>query len=1141
MNTENLSTLKIHTLSQKQYDRELAAGNIERNAFYLTPDEGKNVYVGTGDMPDDCDFQIDPDGDVLEVPTKVSEFENDAGFITVDDLPSLNYVTPQMFGAVGDGVADDTDAVQAALDNGGVIYFPAGRYKTTRLLTVSKSCRIEMFKQYPNTYKKEYPLTPEDNCMGARIDTYSPEGGMLIGDAVEVDGLYIRAMEGFAGVVLKFDNTIGAYTYPAAARLKHIKLEIDSPNTIPVSMFDFLPDGSYHYILEDICLGRNSDAGYCEYGFRTDMSQTTKKWANNVTIRNLCIDLHADYPLYVGGDEETIQIAGWVFDVLTIQSYVYKSLEEGGTANITNRQGHINLVTLKNLGLTTFIGAYLWDVNEESILGDVIVADNVRSMAVIGCSEHFDPFESYLAPKMKGAENLNISNLEMSVTTNTDNTANTLKLFDGTNEREVDIPKVEMSDEQIGNAIGTWMDSNAQPKEVVGRNKFNYADENCIAGLFRMSGDTPVFQKMESSIESPCATWVSNYIEAYIGDIVRLSQNGNTKLPYVMAYYNSKYELIGYDTSYKAEHYTTGCPVTAENTAFIRIEFHKSTHGFYEDRATSNLCVTVNNGDITYEDYYTELVGGIGSFMALQSPNGEKYTLAVTNDGDVISKDEEGNLIIPEKPYITPQMFGAKADGVTDDTVAIQTMFDTVAGIGKVYFPHGNYLTTDSIIVEQVPDIEMDGVILSNHNGVALDLGTNTSTIIDKTIKIKIKKKGTKYEEGSVGLLLHSAARNTFYLDTVNNFETNVKLLSTEGKGIWFNTFHLNNLNYAKYGLYLDGSNNGWINDNLFIGGSISVDSDSTAITIDGGESNVFLKQGIEGAQVSVYIINGSFNSFLKSRCERATYGLVIDNGKENVMQSNYAQPQFVNNSRYTTNGIIQPGIHNTCNYPSVSIDKLEDSRFFNYNNKTTSVYCSLINSTTGNIVEDCDSSAIKYENGVWSPTSYCPVFIFDTTKNKKFEFGGNRPQIRVNLFDVNGKISLTEENISQYLIADQITVPFVNGAYGNGVALESPYGFEVSEEVVRIELVYYRDFYGSDGITGFDIRTEFPCYPIRDEILTIPSLPENGYIGARVICNGNLYTYNGTAWKSDVEITEQAAALIDAALLSALGSGVIE
>jgi hypothetical protein len=39
MITENLSTLKIHKLTQEQYDRELAAGRIDENALYLTPDE----------------------------------------------------------------------------------------------------------------------------------------------------------------------------------------------------------------------------------------------------------------------------------------------------------------------------------------------------------------------------------------------------------------------------------------------------------------------------------------------------------------------------------------------------------------------------------------------------------------------------------------------------------------------------------------------------------------------------------------------------------------------------------------------------------------------------------------------------------------------------------------------------------------------------------------------------------------------------------------------------------------------------------------------------------------------------------------------------------------------------------------------
>lgn len=39
MITENLSTLKIHRLTQEQYDRELANGTLDQNAIYLTPDE----------------------------------------------------------------------------------------------------------------------------------------------------------------------------------------------------------------------------------------------------------------------------------------------------------------------------------------------------------------------------------------------------------------------------------------------------------------------------------------------------------------------------------------------------------------------------------------------------------------------------------------------------------------------------------------------------------------------------------------------------------------------------------------------------------------------------------------------------------------------------------------------------------------------------------------------------------------------------------------------------------------------------------------------------------------------------------------------------------------------------------------------
>lgn len=53
MITENLETLKIHKLTQAQYERELEAGNIDENALYLTPTEEMDYATN-----DDIDEKI---------------------------------------------------------------------------------------------------------------------------------------------------------------------------------------------------------------------------------------------------------------------------------------------------------------------------------------------------------------------------------------------------------------------------------------------------------------------------------------------------------------------------------------------------------------------------------------------------------------------------------------------------------------------------------------------------------------------------------------------------------------------------------------------------------------------------------------------------------------------------------------------------------------------------------------------------------------------------------------------------------------------------------------------------------------------------------------------------------------------------
>ena len=53
MKTTDLSTLKIHKLSQSQYERELSAGRIDEYALYLTPDEEPNLsnYATKDEIP----------------------------------------------------------------------------------------------------------------------------------------------------------------------------------------------------------------------------------------------------------------------------------------------------------------------------------------------------------------------------------------------------------------------------------------------------------------------------------------------------------------------------------------------------------------------------------------------------------------------------------------------------------------------------------------------------------------------------------------------------------------------------------------------------------------------------------------------------------------------------------------------------------------------------------------------------------------------------------------------------------------------------------------------------------------------------------------------------------------------------------
>lgn len=65
---------------------------------------------------------VDPDEDIT---------------IQTDPLDLDAYATPQMYGAMGNGVADDTEAIQQAIDSGKSVYLSAGVYKITNPLVIT--------------------------------------------------------------------------------------------------------------------------------------------------------------------------------------------------------------------------------------------------------------------------------------------------------------------------------------------------------------------------------------------------------------------------------------------------------------------------------------------------------------------------------------------------------------------------------------------------------------------------------------------------------------------------------------------------------------------------------------------------------------------------------------------------------------------------------------------------------------------------------------------------------------------------------------------------------------------------------------------------------------------------------------------
>ena len=102
------------------------------------------IYVGNGDMPEGVTIQILTDGSDAEQELKDELKEYiDGELVGLKD----SFVTPQMYGAKGDGTTDDTAAFESALAANGAVFLPKGKYLITRPIDLTQAKSLYSYNQ----------------------------------------------------------------------------------------------------------------------------------------------------------------------------------------------------------------------------------------------------------------------------------------------------------------------------------------------------------------------------------------------------------------------------------------------------------------------------------------------------------------------------------------------------------------------------------------------------------------------------------------------------------------------------------------------------------------------------------------------------------------------------------------------------------------------------------------------------------------------------------------------------------------------------------------------------------------------------------------------------------------------------------
>lgn len=363
---------------------------------------------------------------------------------------------------------------------------------------------------------------------------------------------------------------------------------------------------------------------------------------------------------------------------------------------------------------------------------------------------------------------------------------------------------------------------------------------------------------------------------------------------------------------------------------------------------------------------------------------------------------------------VNVKWFGAKGDGVTDDTDAIKKAVEFCEQGKILYFPQGDYLTTDTIVIDKAIHLNMQGKIICNHDKTGIRyLSSKTSgtfgAIYDNGITINssfnvIRKKEFSQISSSIGIEIVNCFNGKFDLKNITEHYLGVKLIAKKiGTGysaITYCNFRLGRLNNYFENLRGICEGSGWLTQNTFFGGNWTCDNKESStrhVTFENNgtsviDANLFFNCSFEGFVKECITFKKVFsNTFYNCRFEMPTCEKLFVFSKDsrfNVISNCFGVSGFMRDNKFSDN---------------------EDSKH-----------------STGNKVEFNDYllGDINYYDGIFyiTPIRNTDEHYGNTTNGVKL---GNIPKDWTIKFNVNGLIENLVTSSSDNTVDGKVTVDF--------------------------------------------------------------------------------------------------------------------